>query len=129
MTNPEDQAVVEIHHEASKNAVVVSQAVAKAAAGLSLTGQDLAHTLNVPEATVSGFRTGAHLLQPGSPPFDTAIRLVRIYREPDTIMSGDDAALQSWINAESVALGGVPRALTQTPQGLTATLHYLEARR
>jgi len=43
---------------------------------------------------------------------------------------GNNAALrQAWMNSHHEALGGVPRELVQTAQGLVATLAYLDGMR
>ena len=113
----------------TERSAVVSKAVARAAELLGLTNAALARTIGVSEATASRIRSGRHVLEPGSKPYELAVLLIRLFRALDAVVGGDAVSLRSWMAAANHALGGVPRDLVQTATGLVATLDYVDAAR
>jgi transcriptional regulator with XRE-family HTH domain len=110
-------------------AEVLAKATARTAALLGLSGAALARTIGLSEATVSRLLRGERTLQPASKEGELAALLVRTYRALDALVGSDDRKRAAWMTSENRALGGVPRELIQTAEGLVATLAYLDGQR
>ncbi len=113
----------------TRKAQVLSKATVNAARHLGLPSTVLARVLGLSEASISRLRSGKFDLQPDGKPYELAQLLVRLFRGLDAITGGDDAASQSWIRGENLALRGRPIELIQTIPGLIATLAYVDSRR
>ena len=74
-----------IQPEAISEAGVVTRAVTRAAARLTLSNRTLARILGVSEATVSRMGAGAYLLKPGDKAFELALLFLRLFRSLDAI--------------------------------------------
>ncbi len=110
-------------------AMVLGKATARAAELLGLTGAALARVVGVSEPTVSRLLHGQRGLNPRSKEGELAALLVRVYRSLDALVGNNAAQRQAWMSSHHHALGGVPRDLVQTAQGLVATLAYLDGMR
>jgi transcriptional regulator with XRE-family HTH domain len=108
---------------------VLAKATARTAALLGLTGAALARTIGLSEPTVSRLLRGERPLQPTSKEGELAALLVRTYRALDALVGNDDRKRAAWMTSHNRALGGVPRELIQTVEGLVATLAYLDGQR
>lgn len=109
--------------------LVLAKATTRAAALLGLTGAALSRVIGVSEPTVSRVLRGQRLLVPTSKEGELAALLVRTYRSLDALVGSDDGKRIAWMTSHHRALGGVPRELIQTAEGLVATLNYLDGMR
>jgi transcriptional regulator with XRE-family HTH domain len=110
-------------------AMVLGKATARAAELLGLTGAALSRVLGVSEPTVSRVLHGQRGLNPRSKEGELAALLVRVYRSLDALVGNSAAPRLAWMGSYHHGLGGVPRDLVQTAQGLVATLAYLDGMR
>jgi transcriptional regulator with XRE-family HTH domain len=108
---------------------VLAKATVRAATLLGLSGVALARVLGLSEPTVSRLLRGDRALAPGSKEGELAALLVRVYRSLDAVVGNDDGKRSVWLSSHNHALGGTPRDLIQSAQGLVATLNYLDAMR
>lgn len=109
--------------------LVLAKATARAAALLGLSGAALARCIGVSEPTVSRLLRGERPLPPRSKEGELATLLVRVLRSLDALVGNDDGKRSAWMGTPNRALGGVPRELVQTAEGLVATLAYLDGLR
>jgi transcriptional regulator with XRE-family HTH domain len=109
--------------------IVLAKAVSRASALLGLSGAALARVIGVSEPTVSRILRGLRPLHPGSKEGELAALLVRVYRSLDALVGNDDGKRAAWMGSHNTALGGVPRELIQTAEGLAGTLSYLDGLR
>lgn len=114
------------NHEAG---AVLTKAALRAADRLGLSGRQLADIVGVSEATVSRWKRGDSLLEPGSKPFELAALLVRTFRSLDAITGGDEAVARRWLAAPNTALAARPVERMTQVQGLVDVTTYLDARR
>jgi uncharacterized protein (DUF2384 family) len=110
-------------------AAVVTKAALRAAALLDLSNKVLARVVGLSEASVSRMGAGAYLLAPGDKAYELAVLFIRLYRDLDGLVDGDEAVARAWLRSPNTALGDTPIALIQTVTGLVSTLAYLDARR
>ncbi|MDR5654241.1 antitoxin Xre/MbcA/ParS toxin-binding domain-containing protein [Ruixingdingia sedimenti] len=108
---------------------VLTKAALRAADRLGLSGRQLADIVGVSEATVSRWKRGESLLEPGSKPFELAALLVRTFRSLDAITGGDEAVARRWLAAPNTALAARPVERMAQVQGLVDVTAYLDARR
>ena len=108
---------------------VLTKAALRAADRLGLSGRQLADIVGVSEATVSRWKRGDSLLEPGSKPFELASLLVRTFRSLDAITGGDEAVARRWLAAPNAALAARPVERMTQVQGLVDVTIYLDARR
>jgi uncharacterized protein (DUF2384 family) len=108
---------------------VVTRAVVRAAARLSMSQKALSGIIGVSEATVSRMSAGTHTLAPGEKPFELAVLFVRLFRALDAMVGGDEAVARAWLRNPNLALGAVPLTLVQSVAGLVHVVAYLDARR
>jgi Protein of unknown function (DUF2384) len=109
--------------------VVLTKAVLAAADRLGLTARALSRIIGVSEPTVSRMKRGDLGLEEGTKPFELAALLVRAFRSLDAVTGGDERVARAWVQAENLALGGVPGAMMSQVQGLCDVVAYLDARR
>jgi transcriptional regulator with XRE-family HTH domain len=108
---------------------VLTKAALRAAERLGLLGRQLADIVGVSEATVSRWKRGESLLEPGTKPFELAVLLVRVFRSLDAITGGDEAVARRWLTAHNTALAAKPVDRMMQIQGLVDVTAYLDARR
>lgn len=121
-----------LSHQIARNpeaGAVLTKAALRAADRLGLSGRQLADIVGVSEATVSRWRRGDSLLEPGSKPFELAALLVRTFRSLDAITGGDEAVARRWLAAPNTALAARPVERMTQVQGLVDVTTYLDARR
>lgn len=109
--------------------LVLGKAVVAASDRLGLTARVLARVIGVSEPFISRLKRGALALEPGTKPFELAALLVRVFRSLDAIAGGDERVARAWMQAENLALGGVPAQKITSVQGLCDVVAYLDARR
>jgi transcriptional regulator with XRE-family HTH domain len=121
-----------LSHQIARNpeaGAVLTKAALRAADRLGLSGRQLADIVGVSEATVSRWKRGDSLLEPGSKPFELAALLVRTFRSLDAITGGDEAVARRWLAAPNTALAARPMERITQVQGLVDVTTYLDARR
>lgn len=121
-----------LSHQIAQNpeaGAVLTKAALRAADRLGLSGRQLADIVGVSEATVSRWKRGDSLLEPGSKPFELAALLVRTFRSLDAITGGDEAVARRWLAAPNTALAARPVERMTQVQGLVDVTIYLDARR
>ncbi|MFN3644729.1 MAG: antitoxin Xre/MbcA/ParS toxin-binding domain-containing protein [Gemmobacter sp.] len=121
-----------LSHQIARNpeaGAVLTKAALRAADRLGLSGRQLADIVGVSEATVSRWKRGESLLEPGSKPFELAALLVRTFRSLDAITGGDEAVARRWLAAPNTALAARPVERMTQVQGLVDLTTYLDARR
>lgn len=121
-----------LSHQIARNpeaGAVLTKAALRAADRLGLSGRQLADIVGVSEATVSRWKRGESLLEPGSKPFELAALLVRTFRSLDAITGGDEAVARRWLAAPNTALAARPVERMTQVQGLVDVTTYLDARR
>jgi transcriptional regulator with XRE-family HTH domain len=110
-------------------ALVLAKAAGRATGLLGLSGAALARVIGMSEPTVSRVLRGERPINPASKEGELAALLVRVYRSLDALVGNDAARRLAWMTSFNRDLGGVPRELIQTAQGLVATLSYLDGMR
>ena len=110
-------------------ALVLAKAAGRATGLLGLSGAALARVIGMSEPTVSRVLRGERAIDPASKEGELAVLLVRVYRSLDALVGNDAAQRIAWMTSFNRDLGGVPRELIQTAQGLVATLSYLDGMR
>lgn len=121
-----------LSHQIAQNpeaGAVLTKSALRAADRLGLSGRQLADIVGVSEATVSRWKRGESLLEPGSKPFELAALLVRTFRSLDAITGGDEAVARRWLAAPNTALAARPVERMTQVQGLVDVTTYLDARR
>ena len=109
--------------------MVLAKATLRASELLGLTGAALSKVIGLSEATVSRLSAGERPIAPGSKEGELAALLVRIYRSLDALVGNDEARRLQWLCSENDALGGVPKELMQSVQGLVRVAAYLDGMR
>ena len=110
-------------------ALVLAKAAGRATGLLGLSGAALARVIGMSEPTISRVLRGERAIDPKSKEGELAALLVRVYRSLDALVGNDAAQRIAWMSSFNRDLGGVPRELIQTAQGLVATLSYLDGMR
>ena len=108
---------------------VLAKATARAAELLGLSGATLATVIGASEATVSRIVRGERPLAPDSKSGELALLLVRLYRSLDALVGNDEERRLAWMRSPNDALGGIPRELILSAQGLVAALAYTDGMR
>ena len=107
---------------------VLSKATARAAELLHLNNASLARVIGVSEPTITRVRAGRGI-DPATKEGQLALLLVRVFRSLDPLVGGDEAKRAAWMHSHNKALQGVPAKLLENPEGLVATLAYLDGMR
>ena len=110
-------------------ALVLAKAAGRATGLLGLSGAVLARVIGMSEPTVSRVLRGERPIDPASKEGELAALLVRVFRSLDALVGNDAARRIAWMTSFNRDLGGVPRELIETAQGLVATLSYLDGMR
>lgn len=119
------QAALQTQADAS---AVLSKATARAAELLHLNNANLARVIGVSEPTITRVRAGRGI-DPATKEGQLALLLVRVFRSLDPLVGGDEAKRVAWMHSHNKALQGVPAKLLENPEGLVATLAYLDGMR
>jgi len=114
---------------ATARARVLTKAVLRASAQLGMVQAELGKVIGVSTPTASRMMNGRYWLEESSKPWELAALLVRVFRSLDALVGGDEQSVQEWFRAENVHLGGSPRNLARTVEGLTNVARYLDAMR
>lgn len=115
--------------KAASDAAVLSKAVVRAARLLGLTQRDVAAALGISEATASRLFGGRYALSPDhAKEWELALLLVRAFRALDALWGHEETARQ-WLASPNLSLGGPPRELLRTVEGMVRVVAYLDAAR
>lgn len=107
----------------------LAKATVRAAELLGLTQAELAPVLGVSRATVSRIASGDYRLAPQQKTWELAALFVRLFRSLDALVGSNEAQARAWLNSDNAGLGGVPRRLIATAEGLVRVVQYLDAAR
>ena len=107
----------------------LAKAALRAAGLLGLAQADLAPVLGLSRATVSRMASGGHVLAPGQKSWKMAALFVRLFRSLDALVGSSETQARAWLESENGALGGVPRELIGSAEGLVRVVQYLDAAR
>ena len=113
----------------ASSAAVVGKAAIRAARFLGLSNVALAGVLGLSEATTSRLAAGAYTLDPGSKPYELALLLVRLFRDLDAVVGGEERVMRAWMHAHNLALAGVPAERIRTVTGLVEAVDYADSAR
>ncbi len=109
--------------------LVLAKATGRASELLGLSGAALARVIGVSEPTVSRVIKGNKGLDPSSKEGQLSLLLVRVYRSLDALVGTDGEKRIAWMRTHNKALRGKPVDLIENPEGLVATLSYLDGMR
>jgi hypothetical protein len=130
--HPVSNGALELAEPAStdpeREAVVLRKALLNAAKLLELSGGELAAVLGTSEASISRMKQGARHIA-SDKEWELAVLFLRFYRSLDSLAGPQLVNVRLWFNSENVHLGGVPRNLIRTIEGLTEAVRYLDAMR
>lgn len=115
-------------HQADPS-LVLAKATGRASELLGLRGAALSRVIGVSEPTVSRLIKGNKGLDPRSKEGQLSLLLVRVYRSLDALVGTDGEKRIAWMRRHNKALGGKPVDLIENPEGLVATLSYLDGMR
>ncbi len=107
----------------------LAKATLRAAELLGLTQAELAPILGVSRATVSRIASGGYLLSPGQKAWELAALFVRLFRSLDALVGSNESQARAWLDSDNAGLGGIPRKLIPTAEGLVRVVQYLDAAR
>ncbi len=107
----------------------LAKATLRAADLLGLTQADLAPILGVSRATVSRIASGDYQLAPQQKTWELAALFVRLFRSLDALVGSNEAQARAWLASENAGLGGIPRKMIVTAEGLVRVVQYLDAAR
>ncbi|MBY4596407.1 antitoxin Xre-like helix-turn-helix domain-containing protein [Ottowia caeni] len=108
---------------------VLAKATLRASDLLGLSGAALSRVIGVSEPTVSRLTKGQRGLDPRSKEGQLSLLLVRVYRSLDALVGTDGEKRLAWMRSHNKALGDKPVNLIENPEGLVATLSYLDGMR
>ena len=108
---------------------VLAKATLRASELLGLSGAALSRVIGVSEPTVSRLTKGQRGLDPRSKEGQLSLLLVRVYRSLDALVGTDGEKRLAWMRSHNKALGDKPVNLIENPEGLVATLSYLDGMR
>lgn len=108
--------------EAPDAKTVLTKAVINAAHGLGIKQTELGHVIGKDRTSIA--RSG---LDPASKSGELALMLVRCYRALSVLVGGDPQNIKHWFTTPNRHVGGVPKDLVMTVDGLVTVTHYLDA--
>lgn len=108
-------------------AAVLSRALLRAAAALSLNGQTMARVVGVSAASWSRLVAGQRRVDPTSKEGELALLFLRLFRSLDALVGGDAEKARAWLRAQNVHLSAVPLECIQSVAGLVRVDEYLDA--
>lgn len=109
--------------------LVLSKAFLRAAQKLGLDQKDQARILGLSGASMSRLSRGARQIEVDSKEGELALLVVRLFRSLDALTGGDEEKSRQWLRSVNHHLGGVPKQLMQSVQGLVHVIQYLDAMR
>ena len=107
----------------------LTKATLRAAALLGLAQAELAPILGLSRATISRMAGGDHTLAPGQKSWEMAALFVRLFRSLDALVGSNELQARAWLDSDNAALGGPPRQVIASTEGLVRVVQYLDAAR
>jgi len=111
------------------DASLLSKAFLRAGERAGLTQKELALVLGKSEPTISRLANRTFFIEPATKEGEIALVFLRAYRALDALFGGREDHVRQWIHAPNKALGGIPRDLIKSLQGLFFVVTYLDALR
>ncbi|HEY2903483.1 MAG TPA: XRE family transcriptional regulator [Polyangia bacterium] len=108
---------------------VLTKATVRVADRLGLGQAELAGIIGVSPSTASRMFTGGWVIQEETKNWELAALLVRVFRSLDALVGGNEKQVKQWFQAMNTHLGGAPRQLIASVEGLTNVARYLDAMR
>lgn len=109
---------------------VMTQAVAETARRLNLKAVDLAAIIGVSQPSASRLMKGEFQVKEGTPEWQLAALLVRLYRGLFSIVGNSDELARAWLGSKNRAFNdGVPIEEIKKIVGLVAACEYVDAHR
>lgn len=115
-------------HSLPTKGQVLSKALLQVQQFLNLTQKDLSEIIHTSESTISRYKNGSPL-DPASAEAEFAKYFIRIYRNLDTLLGGDDTQSRDWLTHYNTHLGDKPINLIKSMYGIHEVLNYLDAMR
>lgn len=109
--------------------VALTKAVLRASERLGLSQSELATIVGLSEASVSRMANRTYVLSPKTKAGELALLLLRICRNLDAVLGGEQPKLVAWLNAPNTHLNGLPSKLLRNPAGLVHVADYLDTTR
>ena len=107
-------------------AAVLTKAVTRVAALLSLTQRQVGTALGLSGPTVSRLFAGKYVLSPTrAKEWELGVLLVRLFRSLDAIWGHEDTA-RTWLRTYNTALAAAPIDLLASASGLIRVVDYLD---
>lgn len=103
--------------------LVLSKAVLNAGQNLGLRREEIGRILGKDRSSIS------RGLDPDSKSGEIALLLIRCYRSLAVIVGEDAKIMAHWFSTENNHIGGIPRDLAMTIQGLVHVTEYLDSMR
>lgn len=100
---------------------VLSKAVLRAAKTLGVSQAELGKIIGKNRTTI------ARGIDPHSKTGELAVMLVRCYRALSVLVGGGDADIKHWFTTSNRHIGGVPKEIAKSVQGLVMITQYLDA--
>jgi hypothetical protein len=119
-------AEIQVAHARSR---VLTKATIRVADQLGLAQTELAAVIGISSATASRMFAGNWVIQQDTKHWELAALLVRAFRSLDALLGGNEKQVKQWFRCENLHLGGAPKALVSSIEGLTNVARYLDAMR
>lgn len=107
---------------------VLGKALIQVQQALRLTQKELSEIIHTSESTISRYKNG-NPLDPTSAEAEFAKYFIRIYRNLDTLLGGEDIQSKDWLTHYNEHLGDKPINLIKNMYGIHEVLNYLDAMR
>jgi transcriptional regulator with XRE-family HTH domain len=114
---------------ANTRSKVLTKATVRVAIQLGLAQSELAGVLGISSPTASRMFAGNWFIPEHTKNWELAALLVRMFRSLDALVGGSEKHVKEWFRAENIHLGGSPKALVSSIEGLTNVARYLDAMR
>jgi hypothetical protein len=101
--------------------LVLSKTVLKAARMLGVSQEELEHIVGKNRTTIT------RGVNPQSKTGELALMLVRCYSSISVLVGGGEAEIKHWFTTSNKYVGGTPKDMVKSVQGLVTVTQYLDA--
>jgi hypothetical protein len=108
---------------------VLSKAIIRAITFLEISRSEAARIIGFSEASLSRLISGTKTVDPKTKEGELCLLFIRLFRNLDTLLGGDEAKMKAWLRAKNAYLGQSPLEAIQTVGGLVHVVSYLDAMR
>lgn len=108
---------------------VLSKAVIRGITLLEISRSEAARIIGFSEASLSRLISGTKTLDPKTKEGELCLLFLRLFRNLDTFLGGNEVKMKVWLRAENTYLGQSPLEAIQTVGGLVHVVSYLDAMR